>query len=173
MQQKRIKKRYSPEEAVIVIERLLDEENDGWAFCTRTNEHILFRCPGCGQESYRVYLDSGRASCSNPECEEIPTKSEPLFSAVARLCGYDKQEHKEEVWGRIERELEAHEKEECERELEERRQPPTLPSAIMLSVTVGRGVLRSSHIRLSAKFVLRAATKSHCSPHPAHGPLCL
>src|SRR5215207_6690061 len=122
MQEKRTKKRHGPEESVIVIERLLDEENDGWAFCNRTSEHVLFRCPGCSQESYRVYLDSGRASCSNPECEEIPTKSEPLFSAVARLCGYDKQEHKEVVWARIERELEAHEQEQRERELEERRQ---------------------------------------------------
>jgi hypothetical protein len=120
--QERTKKRYSPEESVIVIERLLDAENDGWAFRSRTAEHVLFRCPGCGQESYRVYLDSGRASCSNLECEQIPTKSEALFSAVARLCGYDKQEHKEEVWGRIGRELEAHEKEERERELEVRRQ---------------------------------------------------
>ena len=115
----RTKRRYSPEESVIVIERLLDGE-DGWSFRDRTNEYVLFRCPGCGEDSYRVYLDSGRASCSNDACTEMPAKSEPLFAAVARLCGYDKQAQKAEVWDRIEGELRAHEEDQRRREIEER-----------------------------------------------------
>ena len=119
--QQRTKRRYSSEESVIVIERLLGE-HDAWAFRDRTDEYVLFRCPGCGEDAYRVYLDSGRASCANSECDEVPAKSEPLFAAVARLCGYDKQAQKEEVWDRIERELEAHGREEREREFRERQE---------------------------------------------------
>lgn len=115
----RTKRRYSPEESVIVIERLLDGE-DGWSFRDRTEDHVLFRCPGCGEDTYRVYLDSGRASCSNDACTEMPAKSEPLFAAVARLCGYDKQAQKAEVWDRIEGELRAHEEDQRQREIEER-----------------------------------------------------
>jgi hypothetical protein len=115
------KRKYSPEESVIVIGRLL-EERDAWAFRDRTDEYALFRCPECGEDTYRVYLNSGRASCANGECDEIPTRSEPLFAAVARLCGYNRQAPKEEVWERIERELEAHEREEREREPRERQE---------------------------------------------------
>ena len=136
-------RRYSPEESVIVIERLLDG-NDGWAFRDRTGEHVLFRCPGCGEDSYRVYLDSGRASCSNKACEEVPAKSEPLFAAVARLCGYDKQAQKAEVWERIESELRAHEEEQRQRELEERHELEVRVGTLEAQLAAERGKVASA-----------------------------
>lgn len=118
--------RYAPEDSFVVVARLLQQGGDAEPHVGGTESYWLLRCSECEGETLRVYTDSGKVSCINESCEEISTKSVTLFAAVAELCDYERSENRQQIWSRIQHELEENERlrwEEAQRytsELEQR-----------------------------------------------------